>query len=322
MELSNKNFVLFRLPNSDNFELWLLNNDFNSNEKFIFKSFNNQRNKELYLTKKFKLKNEEVLNLIFDFELKNDAFFPEEICKETYLKKADLFITALKNKLFDKLILSRVKSANRIDNLNEKLVDLSNKYPSAFVYLFHYESETWLGASPERLLSSDKNGLKTVALAGTKSKAENREWTKKEYLEHNFVVDYITENFKANAVKKSETYTIDLGEIQHLKTDIHITDASLDTNQLLNQLHPTPAVCGVPKEKAKDFILQHEGYNRSFYTGYFGIISEEKTEIYVNLRCAQLFENKTAIYVGGGLIAESNAQAEWEETELKAKALL
>lgn len=322
MELSNKNFVLFRLPNSDNFELWLLNNDFNYGKKFIFNSFNNQGDKELYLTKKFNLKNEEVLNLIFDFELKNDAFFPEEICKETYLKKADLFITALKNKLFDKLILSRVKSANRIDHLNEKLVDLSNKYPSAFVYLFHYESETWLGASPERLLSSDKNGLKTVALAGTKSKAENREWTKKEYLEHNFVVDYITENFKANAVKKSETYTIDLGEIQHLKTDIHITDASLDTSQVLNQLHPTPAVCGVPKEKARDFILQHEGYNRSFYTGYFGIISEEKTEIYVNLRCAQLFENKTAIYVGGGLIAESNAQAEWEETELKAKALL
>ena len=164
--------------------------------------------------------------------------------------------------------------------------------------------------------------MKTVALAGTKSISENREWTNKEKLEHQLVVDYIVEKLSELNPGAEGTETIQLGEIQHLQTKI---SAELETKTALTKicdtLHPTPAVCGIPKDKARKFILENEGYDRSFYTGYFGLISAERSEIFVNLRCARLYKNSAAVYVGGGLLAESDPEKEWEETVLKSKAL-
>jgi len=105
-------------------------------------------------------------------------------------------------------------------------------------------------------------------------------------------------------------------------------------------LHPTPAVCGLPKESAKQFILEHEDYNREFYTGFLGelncettiaprsgrrnienrayAVSRTSTQLYVNLRCMQLKNQQAIIYVGGGITEGSNAESEWEETVSKS----
>ncbi|HLV50467.1 MAG TPA: chorismate-binding protein, partial [Flavobacterium sp.] len=91
-----------------------------------------------------------------------------------------------------------------------------------------------------------------------------------------------------------------------------------DVKNLIQNLHPTPAVCGLPKKEAFDFIWENEGYNREFYTGFIGIEKENMKDYFVNLRCAQIFQNQIQIYVGGGITAESNPEKEWEETELKS----
>ena len=97
------------------------------------------------------------------------------------------------------------------------------------------------------------------------------------------------------------------GALSHLKTDFQF---SLKDNKglgdLLKVLHPTPAVCGLPKEEAYRFILQNEGYDRRYYSGFIGWLDPEgRTDIYVNLRCMHIEDEQLTLYAGGGLLALS-----------------
>ena len=111
--------------------------------------------------------------------------------------------------------------------------------------------------------------------------------------------------------------------IGHLKTDFRF---SLKDNKglgdLLKVLHPTPAVCGLPKEEAYRFILQNEGYDRRYYSGFIGWLDPEgRTDIYVNLRCMHIEDEQLTLYAGGGLLASSELNDEWLETEKKLQTI-
>jgi isochorismate synthase len=91
---------------------------------------------------------------------------------------------------------------------------------------------------------------------------------------------------------------------------------------MLRLLHPTSAVCGMELGPAREFLRQHEGYDRSFYTGYLGPVNvEDNTDIYVNLRCMQLRDGHALMYAGAGVTADSVPEQEWEETEMKIDTL-
>lgn len=317
-----QDFVLFRAPNESHFKLWNLGEK-EEETYFIFHSFDNKITHRLYKKDEASLSYDELSKVEFDLNLKSIDQSVKEQSHDEYIERCNYFIEALKNNELNKVIFSRIKYADFNEDFGEKLVHLAHKYPKAMVYLANFKGETWLGASPEKLVQIDNNELTTVALASTKAVSDNRDWTEKEYKEHQLVVDYVYSYLKDFNPSKGEAKTISLGEIQHLKTKF---SAQLieqhDPERICNLLHPTPAVCGMPKEKAHQFILENEGYDRSFYTGYFGVISKGYTEVYVNLRCAQVYTNKLAAYVGGGLLAESEAEKEWQETEWKSKALL
>lgn len=318
-----ENFVLYRVPGENIFRLWFLDEKNETKTYFIFHSFDNKVTRRLYKKEEIILTPDELTQLKFELNLDTIDISKIEQNHKDYIKKCNLFIDALKEKELDKVIFSRIKFATIQDDYPQKLIKLAEKYPSAMVYLANFDRETWMGASPEKLVQIHGNNLSTVALASTKAVSDNRKWTSKEIKEHQLVVDYIAEELKDYHPKQEETKTITLGEIQHLITEFSAQlNVTTQVEQICNSLHPTPAVCGMPKKKAHSFILENEGYDRQFYTGYFGVISDERSEIYVNLRCAQIYANKIAIYVGGGLLAESNPEKEWQETEWKAKALL
>ena len=86
-------------------------------------------------------------------------------------------------------------------------------------------------------------------------------------------------------------------------------------------MHPTPAVGGVPTKKAIQFIKEKETHNRAFYTGFFGPISNEEFQLFVNLRCAQWKPDAVLLYAGAGITALSDPALEWEETQKKVKIL-
>lgn len=213
---------------------------------------------------------------------------------------------------------------------------LCGHYPAAFVSLVALPGVgTWLGASPELLLSVDATRISTVALAGTRPMPANRDlsavqWSAKEIEEQSLVSDYIRAFFTGAGyagVDEQGPQTVAAGNVAHLLTRFQANlagAARLDlANRVLHELHPTSAVCGMPKDKALAFILEHEGYDRSFYSGYLGpVYIAGKSELYVNLRCMQLESATASLYVGGGVTRDSDPDAEWVETELKAGTLL
>lgn len=248
-------------------------------------------------------------------------------------------IEAIRDKQFQKVVLSRQEIVSLTNNNPISIFkSLLNTYTSAFVYIwYHPKVGLWLGATPETLLKTQGNRFSTMALAGTqiyKGKLDV-EWNDKEKQEQQFVTDYIVSNLQSSVIKisKSKTETIKAGNLLHLQTIIKGTlnfklslsgealSKSENFKHTLGVLHPTPAVCGLPKNKSKEFILNNENYNREFYTGFLGEINADNSELYVNLRCMQLKDNKAILYVGGGITKDSIPENEWEETLNKAQII-
>ncbi|RXP44850.1 isochorismate synthase [Lutibacter sp. HS1-25] len=249
--------------------------------------------------------------------------------KLQHLNLVQKTIDFIQQKEADKIVVSRkerLKSSNF--NLLNSYKKMLNNYPNAMVYLwFHPKVGCWLGASPERLIHCNKQHFKTMALAGTQAYVDTVEvdWKHKEKEEQQFVTDYIlnTINGVVNHIKYTKPYTVKAGNLLHLRTDIYgDLQSENGLEQLIERLHPTPAICGVPKKIANHFIAENEGYNRSFYAGYLGEINLNcETNLYVNLRCMQIVNSEISIYIGGGITAESNAEKEWDETVFKTEVM-
>ncbi|MFN3917783.1 MAG: chorismate-binding protein [Flavobacteriales bacterium] len=241
-----------------------------------------------------------------------------------YLQKAAEYVAACKAKL-NKVILSRKKQVIQ-ENFHplDFFYKLEKFYKSAFVYLCYTpQYGCWAGATPEHLLEVKSGKAKTVSLAGTQP-SDAYFWSDKERDEQEWVSVYIRDVLQKRGLSFIETgpETIQAGKIAHLKSVFEFELPAGEVFPLAKALHPTPAVCGLPKETALRFIQEYEGYDRQLYTGYLGPFSTENTSLFVNLRCARLFDDGLELFVGGGITAASEPHKEWEETELKSKTLL
>ena len=259
---------------------------------------------------------------LFEKSERNDLENPSE--KKGYIKKLDALIHRIKNLEFQKVVFSRKLSTNkRIPNLYSFFL-LEKEFPHACVYLFrHPKIDVWIGASPELLLRLEDNCFYTMALAGTKVNEKSIAWSEKERIEQKFVTDYIMSKLKpfAESIRRLPTKTVSAGIVSHLQTNIHgELKNNCSIHELLCSLHPTPAVCGLPKEEAKQYIIKNEDYDREFYSGWFCIKDKKSAEYYVNIRCAKSTPSETILYAGGGITLESNSEKEWEETQLKIKS--
>ena len=255
---------------------------------------------------------------------------PEETPKSEYLENAENFIKSF-DETFRKAVLSRVQIEKKPQDFNpgRYFLKLSEAYPGAFCHLIHIPGAgTWAGATPETLLSSGPEFTRTVSLAGTRTENGSRKWDNKESEEQQIVTDYI-ENILSQSgitsVVKEKTKTIKAGNALHLSTVFRFKTSEISgrTGQIVEKLHPTPAVCGYPKEKALEHILQTEKHNREYYSGFMGTVNvENATNLFVNLRCMKILPDKLALFIGGGLTKDSVPEKEWEETVLKAETLL
>ena len=250
-------------------------------------------------------------------------------------------IEGIKKGDFVKTVLSRSELV-RLQHLDITTIfrRLMTRYPSAFVYVwFHPEIGLWAGASPETLLKTKGAYFQTMSLAGTQKYTDTIDvsWGDKELKEQQIVTKHISESLEGILLEVSETYTRKAGNLLHLCNDIkgHLPRGN-NLKDLIEKLHPTAAVCGLPRKKVQEFILKQEGYDRSFYTGFLGELnvqdenyepSEEgvsnasQSNIFVNLRCMQLIEESNPaaiIYVGGGITSQSDPLSEWEETVHKS----
>ncbi|WP_438969174.1 chorismate-binding protein [Nonlabens sp.] len=237
-----------------------------------------------------------------------------------YIKLVEKAVREMKESNLKKVVLSRKqklpKRSTDLDILNQLL----HHYPAANCYFFyHPEIGKWMGATPETLVQIKDGKLETMSLAGTAIFIENEShiWGEKELEEQKLVTDFIVQNLTQNGaenIQKSEVKTVQAGNLIHLRTDITAKINQSDKSRFIEALHPTPAVCGLPRDKAEGFIMANEGYDRSFYTGYLGILENDVANYFVNLRCMEVHEEHVDIYVGGGITELSDPKAEFEET--------
>lgn len=250
----------------------------------------------------------------------------------------------------NKVVLSRVQET-QLEQFEpiEIFKRLFNTYKNAMVYCwYHPKVGLWLGATPELLFKVEGHQLTAISLAGTQPYEPGKKptWTSKELDEQQIVTDFLAQQIApfSNSIKISEVESVKAGKLWHLKTRL-ISRMTSNSNlrAIVEALHPTPAVCGFPKDQAKEFIINNEGYDRAYYTGFLGELNLKKlvsrntdrrnvehnaygtvktfSNFYVNLRCMQIKDNSALIYVGGGITKESNPEKEYEETQNKAKTI-
>ena len=237
-------------------------------------------------------------------------------------------IEAIRKGMMEKVVLSRkqlIKTGKHPVDIFQYLLD---SYPKAFVYIFHHPKVgLWLGATPEVLVHTTDNDFETMSLAGTIHLEDTQDvvWRNKELEEQLIVTEAIVKELKDIAnVKVGKLQTVRAGNLLHLKTVIKGTFLqTLDLKDLVYRLHPTPAVCGLPTQAAKDFILRCEGYDREYYTGFLGEINPKgKSALFVNLRCMKYGKGTAALYIGGGITKDSDPEAEWVETVNKSMTMM
>ncbi len=284
--------------------------------------------------------------------------------KEKHINLVEKTVKAIDKGDLQKVVISRKESLKLTTTISDTssvpftiFKKLLKAYQSAFVYCwYHPKVGLWLGATPETLLKLEGRKLSTMSLAGTQPFVDTYKvaWGEKEKNEQQMVTNFIVDSLQSvlstdsavnNSVKISEAKTVRAGNLLHLKTDIsaNLQPKSLNLQEIVQNLHPTPAICGLPKTLAENFILDHEGYDREYYTGFLGELNFTKTTsrnpnkrnvennayasvakistLYVNLRCMQLKADQAIIYVGGGITKDSSPESEWEETVSKSRVI-
>jgi len=269
---------------------------------------------------------------------------PDHDTKARFERTVELAVSAIKQKQFHKVVLSRTKELTYTDQFQpaKAFQKLAKAYPHAFVSLVNLpdQKELWLGASPEALVQQRSEGIfKTMSLAGTQKAKDDQgnlipkfdiRWGEKEIEEQALVSRYIIECFKKIRLREyleTGPKTVLAGNLYHLRTDFEVDTNALNFPELssvmLRLLHPTSAVCGVPKIPSLQFLTDIEGYDRSFYSGFLGPVQVEgDSNIFVNLRTVRLKDGVATFYAGAGITEDSIPEREWEETELKCETLL
>ncbi|MCK9160342.1 MAG: isochorismate synthase [Bacteroidaceae bacterium] len=336
---SNLPFVLFRKPDEDEFSLLA------GGEISLFDDIQELNGKSGYVISPFCITNECPIVLINPDICKWKLPVPERShplnnCKEKvvpyykptlpeapYVSRFQCFIKELCNRTFDKLVLSYMREVNACSGFSpvDAFFQACRCYPHLYVYLCYTpQTGMWMGSTPEVLLSGKKQEWRTVALAGTQSLTNGKLpqcWDVKNKEEQAYVAAYIRNCLQQYDICFSEEgpFSVFAGDLSHLKTEFRF---SLNNQRLLGDLlkllHPTPAVCGLPKEQTYRFILEHEGNDRKYYSGFIGYLDPEgETDIYVNLRCMQIEGEKLHLYAGSGILSSSTVEDEWQEVEKK-----
>jgi isochorismate synthase len=253
--------------------------------------------------------------------------------KDEYLKLIEETISSICEGALSKVIISRQIPVKRTDvSLGETFLQLHDQTPNAFTYLVNLPvAGIWMGATPEVLIKSDGNRFETVSLAGTQVRKPGNEeyfWSTKDIEEQAFVSRYMLDvffNFDIHQYKTVGPESMESGKVAHLKTSFFFPAEKIADcmGSFISDLHPTPAVCGLPKDLAAEFILKNEAHERKYYTGYLGPWRlNQQVALFVNLRCMEITLREYVLYAGGGITSHSVPEKEWDETNQKAKTLL
>jgi menaquinone-specific isochorismate synthase len=270
------------------------------------------------------------------------ASFQSKLNDDTITSWNDIFLkalTALKKGDLDKLVLSRAFSFNIKNQINwDSLIQKLNKrFTDCYLFFIKKNDSIFFGSSPEMFLKVSENIAEVESVAGSAARGKEigsdyelekfLQSSEKNHQEHLFVSDFITNvliKYSNNVRVIEEKQIRKLDNIQHLLTRIS-AELNFKENlfELIDSLFPTPAVCGVPKEKAINLIRKIETHDRGLYSGLVGIIDfDGNCEFAVTIRSALFKDNQVTAFAGAGLVKDSDPQEEFLETKLKLNTVL
>ena len=260
--------------------------------------------------------------------------------KETSDDKADW--NRLMNAIADGISrgeMTKVVSSREVEftsetpyNVASILANLVDNNPNCFIFGYEKDGRTFVGASPEILVRHRGSEILSYALAGTAPKDGPNAWTEEQLLtntkniiEHNIVRDRIVNTMRQITphVTVGETGIMELSHLYHLRTIITAKDSTKSLVEWAKLLHPTPALGGEPREKALALLQEYESYERGMYAAPFGFMKDMGDGIVVvAIRSALIMDNVLYAYAGCGVVADSDADEEYAETNNKMRTIL
>lgn len=236
----------------------------------------------------------------------------------------------------DKVVLARASDLQFSRPVNAAAVMASSRRLNLNCYHFFMAfsaQSAFLGSSPERLWRRREMALRTEALAGTVTNHPDdyKAWQLGEWLmkddknqrENMLVVEDICQRLQnyTHSLDVLPAQVLRLRKVQHLRRCIWTALNQADDRLCLMQLQPTAAVAGIPRERARTFIQQHEPFEREWYAGSAGYLSLQQSEFCVSLRSAKVNGNVVRLYAGAGIVRGSDPEQEWQEIDNKAAGL-
>lgn len=263
---------------------------------------------------------------------------PED--RERWFSKVEKAKKLIEYKKFEKIVLARSVSFQSKRELIPTVLahKLRQKYSACYNFMIQRDPKTsFIGASPERLASFNNGVFLTEGLAGSisrgKSAMEDASLahtllnSSKDREEHKFVVQAIDDNLKpfSDRVEHPKQPQIKkLQNVQHLFTPIRASiKEGVEIHELVQQLHPTPAVGGYPRDESVPYIQAIEQIDRGWYSapvGWFNL--KGSGEFAVAIRSALLHDNTAELFAGCGIVSDSDPEKEWKETLLKFVPLM
>ncbi|MFJ5791724.1 isochorismate synthase MenF [Lysinibacillus sp. NPDC093197] len=266
----------------------------------------------------------------------NDYFEPY---KEPYLASIDQVTALIKAKQADKVVIARSLALQFKEQVTspQVLAQIIHEQPESYLFGLEWKDLLFFGASPERLVKVENGLAYSSCVAGSIQRGKTAEEDNaygqsllndpKNGGEHQYVVDMIADTFRKNCVAMKipdGPRLLKIRDIQHLYTPV---EGQLNNEatilQLTKHLHPTPALGGVPRKEAMTAIRKYEPMNRGLYAAPIGWLDAEGNgEFAVAIRSAALIKDKAYLYAGGGIVADSEPQSEYEETLVKFRPML
>lgn len=333
-------FALYRLPHADHY----VRVEGSTQEYYAMSQLNGVAG---FVMAPFQTKQSQPVVLIHPDRVDTMALPAEsEVPGMTGLKEADgpslsytidfaNFHAQLQCGTFQKIVLARCveeKLPSAVDP-SALFFRACSLYPRLFIALVYTpQSGMWLTATPEILLEGQEDQWRTIALAGTMrlsddrldSEGETQTWDTKNIAEQRIVSTYIAECLEqfTRDFKEEGPRTVRAANLVHLRSDFTFTLPDHDhLGDLIGRLHPTPAVCGLPKRDTFEFIVHNEHTPRRYYSGFMGPLQMSGTHLYVSLRCMNIDGERCHLFAGGGLLRDSVMEQEWQETEAKLETM-
>lgn len=281
--------------------------------------------------KNLKIKLPEIFNESLDeefhFKVLNCIHSPT-YCK--WEKQISALIQEIQNKKLDKAVIARQSTFKLDQTLNpyQVLKKIQKSFSNSSFFSFQFKAgAAFLGATPECLYSRRYFNLKTEAIAGTCSLIEKKDLLKspKEIDEFSYVTTFLSDKLKKMSfdLQKKQNKIVNIGYLKHLYSQYEAKLLpKVSDEEIINSLFPSPALSGFPQQKALKKIQSIEDFNRHWYASPIGCISENYAELIIAIRSCLISNMKIHLFVGNGIVKDSDPKKEWEELDIKMKPFL